>query len=509
MQKVLIFILATVLLLAIVYSVPREGFENFMGVNWTSMNEGTPPALYTKLPIEQPKGVNITEAGVGNIQPSPPPASELPTAPFGQRSKENPNPYINPTMEPAKYIRLLGVKEDLQAFFGFQAGQLETSSDPSIQIPLTRARADMGELIDVQSVMERNPGLPSRITNKQLEDIVSNLRYLRSVLNELITSGAIQPTAPVDGSPSAEGFQNQNNEGPRATLKQLQEFQIKVVVEIKRLSASGTSDPIINGRTNTLNRIKDDVDDVITKLESGSLTPETVPIYQSDIEKALPVLGNPSSPLPVFLKKNSLPPAIASLFPGGLSPKDQEQALQINNVVKGYMKNFFEGASWGVNLNLQYDNPNIQKLKTAAALADSHSSQSIETGLPGVKGQFNKNVGADLKDVHHTPNTSKDVSTDSSYDSGLPGASINRILATPKSGSLDWKKRSHEITEQVRRRGLNPMDFGAMPENVQVDSDFSWRGYANMMCTRLNTTMDPGLAQTCGCPPMNWPGWKE
>ena len=200
MQKALIFLVVLLVVLALVYVRPsKEGFQTLMGVDWTSMNEGTPAALYTKLPINEPKMVNITEAGVGNIQPSPPPPSDLPAAPYEQRAKENPNPYRNPTNEPAKYIRLLGVKEDLQAFFGFQAGELETSSDPSIQIPLTRARADMGELIDVQSVMERNPGLPSRITVKQLDDIQSNLNYLRAVLNDLVKSGAIQMTAPLAG----------------------------------------------------------------------------------------------------------------------------------------------------------------------------------------------------------------------------------------------------------------------------------------------------------------------
>ncbi len=73
------------------------------------------------------------------------------------------------------------MKEDLQAFFGFEAPALEAISDPALQIPLTRARADLSELVDVQSVIERNPGLPSRINNKQLNDIAANLRYLRDL----------------------------------------------------------------------------------------------------------------------------------------------------------------------------------------------------------------------------------------------------------------------------------------------------------------------------------------
>lgn len=635
MEKALLFFLAVLLVIAIVYTRPKtEGFTTLMGVNWTSMNEGTPVACYSSLPIKQPKVVNIAEAGVGNIQPSPPPASDLPTAPAGLRSKETPNPYINPVLEPARYIRILGVKEDLQAFFGFQASSLEQRSDPSITIPLNRARADMAELIDVQSVMERNPGLQSRITNKQLDDIQANLRYLRQMLYDLEASGAIQQTA-LEGFVSyetypkalAEGFADvspndeivtklkemitswtkvkqltsapkaintantsiarMNNlmdqylngtksmtpdelleeqvriktaindnttwlqmiikefnldlnpattvdlqpkpQAPmpsstlpepttqvesteqRASLKELQDFQIKVVVEIQRLNASGTSDPVIQGRINVLNRIKDEVDDVITKIQNGFYTPNTVPIYKSDIEKALPILGKPTSPLPEVLRKNNLPPAIASLFPGGLSPADNEQAAQITNVVKGYMTNLFEGASWGINLNFKYDNPNIAKLQAKAASIERQAplqGPAPTTGIPGVQ-PGSRLEGGNVTDPVLTPSPNGIYRTTDSYDYGLPGSSILREFPPLKPAGLDWKTKAQEIREQIRRRGLNPTQFGALPTDAIVSDDFSWRGYTQMLCTRLKTTSDPGLPVTVGCPPDNWSGWKD
>jgi hypothetical protein len=648
MHKAFVFFLAVLALTAIVYAMPKkEGFTNLMGVNWTSMNEGTPAALYTKLPIQQPKMVSVAEAGVGNIQPSPPPASDLPTAPANLRSKENPNPYRDPTLEPARYIRILGVKEDLQAFFGFQAQALDTRSDPAIQIPLNRARADMKELIDVQSVMERNPGIQSRITQKNLDDIQANLRYLREMLNDLEASGAIQPTAlegfadvgsmtnpifdkideliatvkqlklkfnllrpvPTTGtvlakSPFLELYaddkdasiitaldntqkyfeslkpqytteflkenysgiaQQINNLGiafindilsntnygeitstipkvknleltppasspmpttgtlpaptaqpttelpgsePRASLRQLQEFQVKVVVEIQRLNASGTNDPVIQGRLNVLYRIKNEVDDVIEKIQTGFYTADTVPIFESDIEKALPVLGNTSAPIPQILQKTGLPPALASLLPEGGSPRDTEMAAQINNVVKGYMKNIFEGVSWGLNLNVKYDNPAITSLQAKTAEANAKLAGIPSTGVPGVRGTGTYQ-GADLNEVLYQSDTSSAVQTKASYEYGLPGSSIDRVYPLPTAGGLDWKTKSQQIAEQIRRRGMNPVQFGALPENAQVSNDFSWRGYARMMCTRLNASMDPGLAITVGCPPENWSGWKD
>lgn len=636
MQRALVFFIAVMALVAIVYAMPKkEGFENLMGINWNSMNEGTPAALYTKLPIQQPKGVAVAEAGVGNIQPSPPPASDLPTAPAGLRSKENPNPYRDPTLEPARYIRILAVKEDLQAFFGFQAQALDTRSDPSIQIPLNRARADMAELIDVQSVMERNPGIQSRITQKHLDDIQANLRYLRAMLNDLQASGAIQPTAlegftsidssdafltksneviktyqvlqqalyTVVPSPSTqavfknapkgvniatyitaqianikgEQFRYSENKStdkypvyakilnrdyiqevnsainsqavsnigtvippvltldltpnfavpslfgtapsptvegfvvgsvPRASLKELQEFQVKVVVEIQRLNASGTNDPVIQGRLNVLYRIKNEIDDVIEKIQTGFYTADTVPIFESDIEKALPVLGNTSAPIPQLLQKTGLPPAIASLLPGGGSPRDNEMAAQINNVVKGYMKNLFEGVSWGLNVNVKYDNPNIASLQAKTSETNAALAGTPSTGVPGVRGT-GKYEGGDLKQVLYQSDTSKAIETKASYDYGLPGASVDRVYPLPKAGGLDWKTKGQQIVEQIRRRGMNPVQFGALPESAQVSDDFSWRGYARMMCTRLNASMDPGLAITVGCPPENWSGWKD
>jgi hypothetical protein len=516
MQKAIFFLLTVLALLIIAYFSPtlkqKEGFQNLMGIEWTTKNDGTPKALYTDLPVKQPGVVGLAEAGVGNIQPSPPPASDLPTAPISQRAKETPNPYRNPTTEPAKYIQLLAVKEDLQAFFGFQAPLLDETNDPAIQIPLTRARADMGELLDIQSVIERNPGLPSRITNKQLDDIRSNLRYLQSVLRDLEASGAIKPEALEAFEDSGSSSTDSNTSDARATLKELQDFQIKIVVEIRRLGASGTSDPVLQARLNTLDRIKNEVDDIITKLQNGSLTPDIVPIYVNDIKKALPVLGNPTDPLPTLLKKNNLPPAVASLFPGGLSAKDTEQAVQINNIVKGYMNNLFEGASWGVNLMFQYDNPKVLKLKADAA--NSASPPLITDGLPGVSNSSPSNpspLNPSPSNPHQPIASSVNTNdtTDPSYSLGLPGLSSRFQIAPLESGHLDWKKRTQEIKEQVRRRGLQPSDFGALPDNVEVSNEFSWRGHAHMMCSRLNSTMDPGLGVSVGCPATNWPGWKD
>jgi hypothetical protein len=130
------------------------------------------------------------------------------------------------------------------------------------------------------------------------------------------------------------------------------------------------------------------------------------------------------------------------------------------------------------------------------------------TGIPGVRGT-GKYEGADTNKTLYQSDTSKQIQTRVSYDYGLPGSSVDRVYPPIQSGGLDWKQKSQQIVEQIRRRGMNPLQFGALPETAEVSSDFSWRGYARMICTRLNASMDPGLAVTVGCPSENWSGWKD
>jgi hypothetical protein len=507
MVKPIIFFIFVFILIGILYIKPtEEGFANSLGYNWNSKNSGT-PSVYNNNK-DKVQSLPVAQLGVGSIQPSPPPVSDLPSAPSGFQSKESPNPYRNPTLEPAKYIRILAVKEDIQAFFGFQANNIQNSSDPSIQIPLTRARADLSELITVQSVMERNPGLSSRINSKQLDDIVSNLKYLKDIASDLESNALIK-----------EGFQSQSNTrtkpkrpSPRATMKDLKGFQTKLSIELKRLQASGTSDPLTKMRISNLTIIKNDIDDVIKKLQTGFYKPNTVPIFKSDIDKSLPLLGNLNKPLPKLLKKFNLNPAITNLFPGGLSPRDNEQAAQINNILKGYMKSLSEGVSWGVNVNVQYDNPNKYKNSSRSSRSSraSMSTRNKVSGIPGLEYSNDLNItGAKNKKSTNNTKPPLDYKTSNQYSLGLPGTSNFRTFPNPVSGSLDWKKRSSQIVSQIRKRGLDPKQFGAMPENVEVSNDFSWRGYTRMLCSRLNTTTDPGLSVTVGCPPENWLGWRQ
>jgi hypothetical protein len=73
---------------------------------------------------------------------------------------------------------------------------------------------------------------------------------------------------------------------------------------------------------------------------------------------------------------------------------------------------------------------------------------------------------------------------------------------------FDWKTRAIHICDQVKARGFNEIEFGCLNNHDDVSKDFSWRGYAKMVCSRIATIYDPSVPEMCGCPPPTWPGWR-
>ena len=98
---------------------------------------------------------------------------------------------------------------------------------------------------------------------------------------------------------------------------------------------------------------------------------------------------------------------------------------------------------------------------------------------------------------------------DGPYDSGMSGMDdrADAIHKRIRPGHLDWKRRAKGVCDQIRQRGMDPLDFGCIPEDSTLSPAYSWRGHTKMVCGRLGATMDPGLPETCGCPPPNWKGW--
>jgi hypothetical protein len=202
------------------------------------------------------------------------------------------------------------------------------------------------------------------------------------------------------------------------------------------------------------------------------------------LDKAFPILGKPSEPLPQLIKTLRLPAGLANALPSNIQ-KDPATTRQISSLLDKYADQIVNGLS--ATFQVSYS-PHASE----ATLAKS--STVDKTGFPSL---------SDLNNVSQGKLNPTDMSR----------PITDRLAPTPMDAGrgpshFDWKQRSKEIEAQIKKRGLKQSDFGILPQGTKVSNDFSWKGYVRMICTRLQATMDPALPETCGCPPMDWKGWR-
>lgn len=471
--------LSLILFLAVCLAVVSQNRKATIKENFLPMVTPTPG------PPPQPIGAGE------KAQPYNPPSAEILTAPYGQTSDVTSRPFQDPSQDKATYARLYELLQDLNAFHDFELQKLEDTSDPAIALPLNTMRGDRQRLMDEVAFLNRNPGLQSTLTVGDAQGIRVNLTYLQKKARAL-RGGVIDLSVDL----KVEGFVGSEGEvvPAKATKAELQDAVFRIQIEIARLQASGTMDPVYQTRINVLTKIQQTMDTIITQLNAKTLLPEDVPITEKDLKDFLPTISNPASPVTQFMNKMNAPPGLKNLFPA-YEGADISGAQLANAVFQKYGDSLFKGLSW--NLNLDYTSPN--DLAKATAIANAAKVAKSMTNNPGsqfelgsvsrTRGDFDRAISA--------------LETDSSTSGVRP------VLPTPKTAQFDWKARSAQICEAVRKQGLDPADFGCLANTSKVGDDFSWRGYARMVCTRLQTTTDTGLPEACGCPPVGWPGWRQ
>lgn len=292
---------------------------------------------------------------------------------------------------------------------------------------------------------------------------------------------------------------NKASSGSQASLQDLQDFVVRINCESVRLSASGTSDPNMNARIVALASVKSDINDIVKQCKMDPTMEADIPITKAELQKALPALGNLNDPLPQLIQSAGLPAGLANLLPPNMQ-NDPQVTREIGNLVNNYASTFMDGISFSVKYTsereAQAGGAKSEQFVNSSAEKKRRARSTIETsGFPSL---------ADLDNASNAQFTP--------MDSGL--VISDRYAPLPSDAGrgpsrFDWKTRSKEIEGQVKKRGLNPADFGIMQPNSNISRDFSWRGYARMICTRLQATMDPHLPVLCGCPPMDWPGWRN
>ena len=418
---------------------------------------------------------------------------------YGEIARINTLPYRDPSLESAPFKRLSELLESLKGFFTYEAKGLEKLSDPAVQLPLTTARGDMQRLTDEISVLKRNPGIDSALTQGQADDIQANLAYLQRKYRMSVNSASgssLLEEGFEDALSSPSPSTNQIETSDRLKLADVKELKIKVEAEIARLSASGTTDPVITARVNSLNQIKINLESIIREVES-KLRPEAeIPILKQDVDKFLPVMDDPSKPLPTLLNEANLPVSIANAFPA-YGPGDKSGAKAAQALFEKYGEKLFNGLSW--SLGLKFTSPN----EVAAAVAKGPGAEKSDEPV------FMTGSGRDM-----LPGSKAVAFPRGQLESTTGGMEIDRLESRPsldvgKTAKYDWRSKAAQICDSIKKQGMDPNDFGCMDPSKQVSPDYSWRGNARMVCTRLLTTPDPGLPETCGCPPMEWPGWRS
>ena len=432
---------------------------------------------------------------------------EIPIAPYEQIASMSPLPYQDTTLIKANRQQLINELEMLKGFLAFEAQEISERSDPTIQLPLNTARSDFHTLQAEVDVLNRNPGIQPTITLSHLNEISSNRAFLQQQVRLIGAAGPIQGpiyefTQSADVGGAEEGFQSRSMDrsnhqdgqpkgnGQIATPDELKQFTGKLTGEITRLAASGTTDPVLQSRVTALTNMKTSIQDIVAQHKSGALSTTDIPVMSNDINNALKVMGNPSQPLPQVIKTLGLPAGLANVLPSNVQ-NDPAVTQQINHLVDKYADTIVNGLS--ASFSVKYTSPREETSKQAE-IARAMASTVEQSGFPSI---------ADLNNVSNAKFVPQ--------DSGAP--ITDRLAPTPMDAGrgpshFDWKTRAKQIEEQVKKRGLKPTDFGIMPKGTNVSNDFSWKGYARMMCTRLQTTMDPSLPETCGCPPMDWKGWR-
>lgn len=373
---------------------------------------------------------------------------------------------------------------------------------------------------DARPTMSKNPRAP-KVAEKVVEKsevitmkqsnaaAAATAAAQKDVASSLLSNvvAANMPAGPSDAasksvkSGPASFTKKTSSNGKNATLQDLKDFVVRINCESVRLSASGTSDPITNARIVALANIKSDIEDMIRQIEMDPTTEVDITITKAELDKALPILGKPGEPIPDLFKSSGLPPALASLFPSNIS-NDPLVTKEIGNMADKYLNTFINGLSWQVKYTSPREaqagggcNQSEQFMNAFAENKRKKASTIETTGFPSL---------ADLDNASNAKFTP--------MDSGI--IITDRYAPLPSDAGrgpshFDWKTRSKEIEAQVKKRGLHPADFGIMPPKAKISNDFSWKGYARMMCTRLQATMDPHLPILCGCPPMDWPGWRN
>ncbi len=322
-------------------------------------------------------------------------------------------------------------------------------------------------------------------------------------------------TKPISLMPTGQPTVTQKVE-ERATLADLKSVRTRMIAERARLGAGGSLEPVINARIGAISKMIEDLNGIIQKVEARTLQESEIPVFKSDIDQLFKTLTDTSKPIP-GLMRSTLPPEVANLLPPGMGQDAESQAL-IGRLADKYMGDFLKGVSVELGAKVKYTSENEARAgsfdRAFGPLATGYDRAIAQQSMLGTKysGFPTDNVldslaASDQMVPKPVPGEVYDPYAYNPVEGQRRPSGKDPLPITGSASGFDWKTRAKQICENARKMGLNPADFGCMPDSATVSPHFSWRGYAKMICNRLQTHYYQGTDEACGCPPIGWPGW--
>jgi hypothetical protein len=512
MERFLFFLVIAGILFTIYMINKREGFQD-SGLN---------------VPLAGPPVAQLP----GEAKPFDPPSTNLLAPPPGQIASVGSKPYEDPVMQKASANRINNVYVTLQGFLKNEAPNVQSMSDPSIQLPLATARSDSNRLNDELLVLKRNPGLESSLTVGDVNSIEANLGYLQKKWR--LSANTIEPFQnkglfSMFSGWFSESFQDMEDvsgteseavpdESNPVTMNDLNDLSSRIAVETIRLNASGSTDPLVQGRIGTLTEIKNKVDDLITQVQDGAMNIQDIPLTQADIATFLPIMSNLNSPVPQILNTTGMNPVLQNLFQT-YSGGDSAGGAAAQEMFDKYAGMLLKNTSWDLNLSYVGEaeqNMTKQEADSITSMVNLLQGSTVvefdeapETDYQGQLQDLTQSMDAQSYRANQNgakgvqSNAKGDQSSAKSVQSAAKSNARDPRLPTP----YDWQPRTTQICKQIAARGMTPGDFGCVNPS-SVSDNFSWRGNAKMICNRLSTLYDSSIPAACGCPPVGWPGWR-
>jgi hypothetical protein len=323
------------------------------------------------------------------------------------------------------------------------------------------------------------------------------------------------------GSGSGSGSGSDNSER-KINTTELKTLQVNISAFITQLQNSGTVNAVINQRINVLNVILRQVMDYQTQVETGRMKASDIPIKFKDYEVFLRFVNindpttNMNNPLPYLLSATGASSSLSNLFPFFFSG-DISGAQLARELFEKYAKNLFTDVGYDVNVKLNKKSDSERKVaeEIAKALANGTLGKNSKLAFDDegdedgdTNGKAPSSITGMFNSIIQAVTGQQSPGQNSTAGSGNSSVSITANSPPSAPGRFNWKDRSKEICDQVSKRGLNAYDYGCLNNPDDVGENFSYRGYARMVCARLETNYDPSIPGLCGCPPPTWPGWR-